>query len=347
MHYLITGGTGAGKTLFTLQWVRALQTESGRPVCYTGRLRLKPAAESFNWKQVDIKEWEKEPDGTIFLVDECHKDFPPRAALSVPPSHIQNLAEARHRGFDFYFITQHPKNLDIFIRRLIAAPGWHRHIKRRGGAPLAAVLQWDAVCEDVEQPDVGDKTGAEVTNHAYPKYVYEWYESTSLDTARFKIPKAAYALAASAVFGPLLLWLALRAISDAPTPLSAAAAAADAPASASSGGLLGSLGVARAGPASSPASAPVTVYEYVSSYKPRVDGMPHTAPRYDTLTQPVQAPYLAACISMPSQGCRCYTQQGTLVPSVPASVCEQVVKQGYFIDWAHSGDPKKAEGPDS
>ena len=34
MFYLVTGGVGTGKTLFTLKWVRELQLETGRPVCY-------------------------------------------------------------------------------------------------------------------------------------------------------------------------------------------------------------------------------------------------------------------------------------------------------------------------
>ncbi len=330
MHFLVTGGTGAGKTLFTLKWVRDLQLQSGRPVCYNKHLTLKPAALEFGWKQIDIREWEKEPDGTIFIVDECHKDFPTRGGAGAPPAYIQNLAEARHRGFDFFFITQHPKNMDVFIRRLIAAPGWHRHIKRRGGAPLAAVLQWDSVYERVEKNDSGEAGGAEVSNHPYPKHVYDWYESTTIDTAKFRIPKAAYAIAVAAVAGPALIYSAFSYMSGTPSE----DLAQDVKAEEKSSGL-GGFTQAFASAAKSPAASDtkvMTAKEYVDSHKPRLKDFPHTAPRYDQITQPAVAPYPAACVAM-SGKCLCYTQQGTLLPATSHDICMQIVKQGYFVDW--------------
>ena len=35
---------------------------------------------------------------------------------------------------------------------------------------------------------------------------------------------------------------------------------------------------------------------------------------------------------MKSQGCTCYSQQGTKLV-VPAEICTQIVKNGYFVDW--------------
>lgn len=328
MHFLVTGGTGAGKTLFTLKWVRDLQLQSGRPVCYNKHLTLKPAGLEFGWKQIDIKDWEKEPDGTIFIVDECHKDFPTRGGAGAPPAYIQNLAEARHRGFDFFFITQHPKNMDVFIRRLIAAPGWHRHIKRRGGAPLSAVLQWDSVYERVEKNDSGEAGGAEVSNHPYPKHVYDWYESTTIDTAKFRIPKAAYAIAFAAVAGPALIYGAFSYMSDAP----AEELAQEVKQGEKSGGLGFSQAFASASKAPVSDAKVLTAKEYVDSHKPRLKDFPHTAPRYDQITQPTVAPYPAACVAM-SGKCHCYTQQGTLLPATSHDICMQIVKQGYFVDW--------------
>ena len=99
MFYLVTGGVGTGKTLFTLDWVRKLQKETGRPVCYCldGRgetvLRLKGEALEFGWKEIDFATWENQEDGTIFILDECHELLPvmlppyssPRPSRNKPP----------------------------------------------------------------------------------------------------------------------------------------------------------------------------------------------------------------------------------------------------------------------
>lgn len=124
MLYLSSGANGAGKTLFTLKDVRDLQVKTGRPVAHNGRFEL---VAEFGWKQIDAKEWQQEPDGTIFLFDECHNDFPVRGTGSAVPDYVKMLAEHRRRGFDFFLITQHPMNVDAFVRRLIGPPGWHRH----------------------------------------------------------------------------------------------------------------------------------------------------------------------------------------------------------------------------
>lgn len=127
MLYLITGANGAGKTLNTLKWVRERSVKEGRPVCHNGRFEPVEGGELESWKKIDAKDWQAQPDGTIFLIDECHNDFPLRPPSSTPPEHVRMLAEHRRRGFDFYLVTQHPQNIDAFVRRLIGSPGWHRH----------------------------------------------------------------------------------------------------------------------------------------------------------------------------------------------------------------------------
>jgi len=80
------------------------------------------------------------------------------------------------------------------------------------------------------------------------------------------------------------------------------------------------------------APAPMTAAELISSYQPRIGGLPHTAPRYDALTAPVHAPRAAACLQMQDR-CECYTQQGTKLAQVEPAICQSIVKHGYFQDW--------------
>ena len=88
-------------------------------------------------------------------------------------------------------------------------------------------------------------------------------------------------------------------------------------------------------PAAAAQTVPVvTPAQYVATYVPRIDGLPHTAPRYDEVTKPTIAPYPAACISMGDK-CKCYTQQGTLLPP-DKNLCTQIVANGFFQDWENS-----------
>lgn len=331
MIYLTTGANGAGKTLLTLKHVQEMALKEARPVYHNGRFEVAPDGPLANWKQIDFKDWQTVPDGAIFFIDECHNDMPVRTGKDTPDA-IRMLAEHRRRGFDFFLITQHPNNIDAFVRRLIGAPGWHRHIKRASGAPLVSVLEWPSVNSNCEKHGSGES--GQTSMVSYPKEVYSWYVSTSLNTAKVKVPFQVKVLAACALVFPALLWYGwntfmerqgagLKALHDktAPSTPSGVVSPAAGPSIAS-------------GDALSPAA-------YVESFTPRIEGFPHTAPRYDESTKAVIAPYPAACVSMGNR-CECYTQQGTKFP-VPLATCNSIVKTGFFIDWEQSKqEPKNA-----
>jgi len=315
--YLRTGANGTCKTLFTLADVRKLQLESGRPVCVNGRFKLKPEKMlEFGWKVIDFKDWQAQDDGTIFLIDECHNDMPLRPNSSPVPEPIRMLAEHRARGFDFFLLTQHPMNIDAFVRKIIGAPGWHQHLKRVfGGANVTRVLQWDAVRSDCEKD--GSGKSAQITTRTHPKEVYGWYDSASLHTAKRKIPFQVWVLLACLVIVPALGFVGYRYVHSMARPVVAAAPAASAglPAAVTPSG----------------DKKPPTASEFAASLVARIDGLPQTATRYDELTKPTVAPYPAACVHMGSR-CQCYTQQATRLPTSPA-LCEQIVKFGMFMDW--------------
>ena len=170
----------------TLKWVRERSVKEGRPVCHNGRFEPVEGGELSNWKRIDFKDWQKEPDGTIFLIDECHNDMPVRGASATVPDEIRMLAEHRRRGMDFYLVTQHPQNIDNFVRRMVGSPGWHRHLKRTFGADLVSCIEWAAVNPNCEKDGSG-KTGT-VSMVGFPKEVYGWYKSASLHTGEKENP---------------------------------------------------------------------------------------------------------------------------------------------------------------
>lgn len=317
MIYLTTGANGAGKTLNVLKWVREQQLKESRPVYYNGRFEM---VADFGWIKFDFKDWQSLPDGAIFFVDECHNDMPVRGTSAAVPDEIRMLAEHRRRGFDFYLLTQHPQNIDLFVRRLIGSPGWHRHLKRTFGVNMVSCLEWPAVNSNCEKAGAGKD--AKITMIPFPKEVFTWYNSAQLHTGKKAIPKQVYVLVVVAILVPLMFYAVFQRLSPKSAPDKAAIAASSL--------ALASPSAAQAGP------KPLTVGEYVQSYAPRIDGFPGSASRYDAINVVQQVPKPAACIQGRKPGskvdsCKCWSQQATVI-QVPDSMCRQIAAGGWFDD---------------
>lgn len=317
MLYLTTGANGAGKTLNTLELVRKKQVEEGRAVYYTG-FDMKPEkAAEFGWLPFDPVKWQELPDGAILIWDECQKGLPVRGSGAAVPPYVAALAEHRKRGFDFFLVSQHPLNIDRFVTRMIDSPGWHRHLKRTFGTDMVSVLEWSVVQSN---PEKGGKS-AKVTMVPYPKHVYQWYDSASLHTGKKSIPGKVYLFGALLLVIPLLFYFGVKQVTDKGKGKESAKTSAV---------------------SSAPVQVAAEKVSYVDSYVPRIPGLPHTAPRYDDLTRPTEAPRPAACVSMGAR-CGCYTQQGTAM-DVPRDLCLQIVKRGFFQEWGTQGGQDKLQG---
>lgn len=329
MIYLTTGANGAGKTLLTLQDVRNQQLKENRPVYYHGFTPLQPIID-FGWLPFDPKKWQELPDGSICVMDECQNEFPARKGGDTPDYITAIAQDRRKRGFDFWMIAPHPMLVDVFIRRLVSTPSWHRHLKRAFGADMVSVLQWPTPNAECEKPAAGDS--GVVTMRAFPKEVYGWYKSASLHTGKKKIPFRVWVFLACSVAAPLLVWFAYSKFTGALSSRDSNVAK-----------LAGKdVSVPQPRPQlHRPGDAPaerkvLTPGEYAASFQPRIAGLPHTAPRYDELDRPVQVPKPAACLdgTKPGSGvrsCTCWSQQATVL-QVPADLCRQIAAGGYFDD---------------
>lgn len=321
--YLTTGANGSGKTLFTLRDVRNLQVETSRPVFYAGFTPKQPLLD-FGWQEFDPEKWQDLPDGSICLVDECQKWMPPRAT-GKPPSWIADILEVhRKRGFDFFFLTQHPLNMDAFIRRAIAAPGWHRHMKASFMGDTTNELKWTSVMSQPERP--GSGASGFVTKRPFDKEVFTWYESASLHTAKKKVPlrliAAIAGMFAAVAMAGYVAWGFYQQASgvgapkpEQPAPAPTSYVSAPSAPSASSGGS---------------ERRPMTPAEYSASYTPRIQGLEHTAPVYDAMTTPKVVPLPAACVQWTGKGCKCFTQTGTPYRTTD-EICVQIVRHGIFL----------------
>lgn len=319
MLNLITGLPGNGKTLFTIDYVRKLAKKEGRQVYYYGIPEL---SDSLGWQLLENpEEWHLLPDGAIIVMDEAQKVFRPSRDTRIPPF-VEALETHRHHGHDLFLITQHPSLVCTHVRRLA---GSHRHIVRMLGTSRATVHEWPETNAECEKR----RTDSSKTIFKYPKDVYKLYKSATQHTHKVQIPSQVYWLIGVVVF---ILFLIVRVAghlqeykspggqSDEELILNSSAEVPH------SGGALPSMN------ASALITRPMTEAEYLDSFIPRMDGLPHTAPRYDEVTRPVTAPRIVGCVSFKSR-CQCYTQRGTKVSS-PDIICRSVIASGVpFYDW--------------
>lgn len=119
-------------------------------------------------------DWGDIPDGSLVIFDEAQYFFPMRGPSVQQPVHSKFLNTHRQAGFDVWLITQHPKNLDNAVRRLVDK---HMHIRRVFGWRRAQVYEWP-YCEDGLQ---GLKS-AVMTSWSYPKKSFELYKSAEIHT---------------------------------------------------------------------------------------------------------------------------------------------------------------------
>lgn len=204
MITLITGTPGSGKTAFALDMmVRQTRLDNARklyvhgipelklaheivvcdsPSCdYCGTLpirRLPDDVENTDcfspsgYLRADM--WHEYAEkGAILFFDEVQNIHRPRNGAGVVPPAVAAYEVHRHRGLDFFIITQNPSLIDGNVRALVSR---HIHLS----STWARRLQFEfSQCKT----DLAVTTGEGVkSNYTLPKDVFKLYKSASLHT---------------------------------------------------------------------------------------------------------------------------------------------------------------------
>jgi hypothetical protein len=210
MITLITGLPGSFKTSWMMQRLRSLcQSEEIRPIFCVNVSGLKIDHPSLNGRVQlleSIDKWDTCPDGSIILVDELQR-FWPSTTASNTPSAVLALDTHRHRGFDFFCVTQNPKLLSSKFRYFVEE---HRHFMRPFGKSSANVFIFQTV-EDDPVSAARLKNGNHIQESYKPaKGVHDLYISATVHTVKFRPPhKLIFALIAI----PFLLFITWYGIS--------------------------------------------------------------------------------------------------------------------------------------
>lgn len=307
MITLTTGLPGAGKSLYTITYVKQYAEKEGRPVYYHGIKDL-----ALPWLPLENgSDWHTCPSGSIIVIDECQTTFRPRANGSQVPVHVSELETHRHKGYDLFLITQHPQLLDTNVRKLI---GRHFNVIRAFGFGKAVIHEFQE-CKD--QPT---KSKADSIKHlfSYPKESYAYYKSAEIHTVKSRMPAKVWFLLAVPFILALIVYLTIQKLpgkkqDDKTMPSESAQPLVHAP------------------------KDPPKNLNYIEAHTPELPSLDFTAPVYKELIKPVRVPYPAACVQSKIQGCKCYTDQGTQL-QVERNICQQIVKTGFYIDWEMNKD---------
>lgn len=200
---LITGLPGNGKTAYYVSQLLELEKSGSKRKIYIAGIEiLKPLNLDIQFiDDIEVQNWQKFDDGSLIVVDEAQNIFPQRSASKTAPDYITKLSEHRHKGLDFVFITQDPRLLDAWARRLVAE---HRHIKRIFGSSFQAVFIWDKASDNPNDKWERQACVKKVTR--LPKHVYGVYKSAAVHTIKRSVPVAVYVFLAAFVLFPVLAY---------------------------------------------------------------------------------------------------------------------------------------------
>jgi zona occludens toxin len=209
----------------------------------------------------------------------------------------------------------------------------HFHVVRKFGTHWATVHEFsNGVRDNVDK----SRSGSIRHEWRYPKSSFGLYKSSELHTVKARVPAKIYIMVIGLV---LFVGAGLYGMSRLAGRAGIGPEAANAPGrAASAGGFPAGLRAGQAGrfPASlRQAVIHKSTEEYLAEQQPRVAELLHTAPVYDEVTRPTEAPFPAACVQSASR-CLCYSQQATRLP-VSERLCADIAAGGFFLAWRGSG----------
>ena len=319
MITLITGAPGAGKTAALVDLLAQLGKDRAIYVHGIPDLAIdhQPLADPATWPDTV-------PDGSIIVIDEVQTIWRPSGPGQKIPDHIAKLETHRHRGLDFYIITQGPNLVHSNVRALVG-----RHIHLRDIGFLGR--WWYEWPETADNCRTGWKTAPIKKKYKLPKRIFGQYKSASIHVKPVRsFPKVIIVLILALLVACYLAWTVYGKISEKIAPVEIKPTApVSAPGQAT-----------RDAVQSTPEPARLGYIDDRVDFNPRVSHVPESAPAYDALRQIVNMPVLAGGLCKGSE-CKCFTQQGTPLP-ISSDECRKLIQTLPF-DHYNRPQPVKVE----
>ena len=328
MIYLFTGNMGTGKTSRVVSMILNNEdglfkmklddgTEVDRPLyfCHIDGLDKR----KFNAHELTEEEIMSAPlrdiipQGAVLIVDEAHYTYPVRAAGRPVPPYIQELTELRHHGHTVILMTQHPSQLDVFVRNLVSK---HTHLERK--AVGMKQYSWYKCVTSLDNPAA--VTGVESSSWKPPKEAFKYYKSSS-QHQKFKknIPLAVWALVAILGFmawkGFNFYQIYKKGSGQSEVVQSVSDLSASEPQAINE-------------TEQSKIQQDINSNLKPEDFVPTLAEKPESKPIYDNVRQVKTFEYIAGCVEGGNSGCTCYSAQGTPLKEVTKAMCKDYVKNG-------------------
>lgn len=188
MIRLVTGLPGHGKSLFVMSLIDKEAKATKRQIYLAGISQFKKTKIDNYQKRLhlityeEIKDWKSFVTGSLVVIDEAQEIFPQRQKGNAP-DYITDLSTHRHHGLDFIIITQDPRLLDAWSRRLINE---HINIKRLWGTNIQIHMKWDR-CVDTPR-DPKEFRNATRKFSIINKDYFGWYKSADEHNVKKEVP---------------------------------------------------------------------------------------------------------------------------------------------------------------
>lgn len=291
MITLITGAPGSGKTAALVLLLQDTLSVSGRQIFVFNIPELLIKHEVL----LDPNTWpDTVPDGSIIIIDEVQDVWRPRGPGQKVPEYISKLETHRHRGLDFYIITQGPNLVDSNVRALVG-----RHIHLRDTGFLGRY--WYEWVECADNCRVGWKNAPIKKKYSLPKKIFGQYKSASLHVKPIRSFPKMFIVAMLALVG--VAFLSFRVYQSLSSKISPPAAATASP----------------NGTVFSTSSVKLGAPDENTAFNARVPGRPWTAPAYDELRKVVAMPVITGAICL-GDVCKCY-HNDRVIRTVSSSQC--------------------------
>ena len=311
MITLITGAPGAGKTAALVDMLTGLS--AGRDLFVNNVTDLKIPHTNLE----DPHQWMTVvPDGAVIVLDEVQDVWRARGPGVKVPADITALETHRHRGLDFYIITQGPNLIDANVRALV---GRHVHLR-----DIGILGRWW-----YEWPECSDqcrnnwKVAPIKKRYKLPKRIFDKYKSSSFHIKPVRaIPRTLVVFVLAIFLGIYLIYKGYESVKAKTAPPKPPSSPQN-----SQPGLSAPLGQAL-----QRVSAPDERVDFV----PRISGRPWTAPAYDALRVVVKMPIITGAVCV-DDDCTCYHKKR--VVDMVSKDCQEWVKTNPFSPYENDGAP--------
>lgn len=339
MITLITGTPGAGKTAYAVMMLQLELEKAPRPVFVVGipelKLQHERAPKVEEWTLLESSEedeTEKEaaftfPDGALVIIDEAQKVYRPRPVGGKVPPHVAAFEKHRHKGLDFWLITQHPTLIDSNVRKLV---GKHIHLRSQWSG--RTLYEWPEANDPESRTN---RDAATKRGYRLPSKIFGLYKSASIHVKQSRrIPVALYVLIAAILVAGGGIYYSMARIGAAVDPV------------VQKTGPEADRGISAFTPRAQPAAPdrPSQIDVSPDAWVPRINTRPETAPLYDSFRQVKTMPVVAGCLAMADR-CKCYTDQATDAFLTDAQ-CREWLKNPPFNPWREDRPPQATKAVD-